>query len=284
MQEMLENPYELAAAEAFNRQAPVFDDLYAHNPIIGYKRDRVRALVLQYLLPGQKILELNAGTGEDALFFGQRGFQVHATDIAAGMQQVLKNKVRLAGLQNRISTELCSFNHLEELKNKGPYDLIFSNFAGLNCTDQLDQVLASFSPLLHPGGRVVLTVMPGFCLWETLMAFKGRFKTAFRRFFSRHGAAAHIEGVAFRCWYYPPGYISSNLGLTFKTLNLEGLCTLVPPSYLESFPLRYPRAYAWLVGLEEKYKSSWPWKLIGDYYIIVLERQPGSPVLIPGIS
>ena len=32
------------------------------------------------------ILELNAGTGTDAVWFAERGYRVHATDIAEGMQ------------------------------------------------------------------------------------------------------------------------------------------------------------------------------------------------------
>ena len=52
---------------------------------------------------------------------------------------------------------------------KGPYDMIFSNFAGLNCTGELDKVLASFSSLLKPKGIVTLVLLPGFCLWEFLL-------------------------------------------------------------------------------------------------------------------
>ena len=267
-------PEEGAVKEAFNKQSASFDSLYGPNPIISYKRDRVRALVLAQLDPGQKILELNAGTGEDAVYFGQRGFFVHATDISEGMQSVLDRKVRQAGLQHWVSRELCSFTDLSALKAKGPYDLIFSNFAGLNCTDKLGQVLDSFPALLKPGGRVVLTVMPPFCLWEALLALRGDFKRAFRRFFSGDGVPARIEGVDFTCWYYPPDFISRRLAASFDTLQLEGLCVLVPPSYLETFPGRFPRCYSLLASLEQRWKSSWPWRSIGDYYLIALQKKP----------
>ncbi len=65
--------------------------------------------------------------------------------------------------------------------------MIFSNFAGLNCTGKLDQVLLSFDPLLKPGGLVTLVLLPPFCVWETALVLKGKFKTAFRRFFSKKG-------------------------------------------------------------------------------------------------
>ena len=66
--------------------------------------------------------------------------------------------------------------NLDNLKNRGPYDHIFSNFAGLNCTDELNKVLDSFNCLLKPGGFVTLVILPKFCLWEFLLLFKGKFK------------------------------------------------------------------------------------------------------------
>src|SRR5262249_8199685 len=151
---------------------------------------------------GGKILELNAGTGEDAIYFARHGHSVHATDISQGMQEKLSEKILSASLTDKVTFELCSFTQLENLENKGPYDFIFSNFAGLNCTKELGKVLRSFSPLLDPGGIVTLVMLPKFCLWETLLFLKGRFGTAFRRFFATSGRRAHIEGEYFRCWYY----------------------------------------------------------------------------------
>src|SRR5688572_19000253 len=159
--------YEQQAAAAFDEQSVIFDDLYSGNAIIRYKRKRVRDHVQQYLLPHSRILELNAGTGEDAIYFASKGYRGHATDISFGMQEVLKEKVHLYGLDKAVTTERCSFTELDKLQQRGPYDMIFSNFAGLNCTGQLDKVLLSFSPLLKPGGVITLVVLPPFCLWET---------------------------------------------------------------------------------------------------------------------
>jgi hypothetical protein len=56
-------------------------------------------------------------------------------------------------------------------------------------------------------------------------------------------------------------------------LSVEGLCTLVPPSYIEGFAERHPTAYRMLRVLENKWKARWPWKAVGDYYIISLRRK-----------
>ena len=237
-----------------------------------YKRERVRRHVLSFLPPESHILELNCGTGEDAIFFAGAGHRVHATDLSGGMLEELSKKVTARGLDDRITHELCSFTALDTLRQKGPFDLIFSNFAGLNCTGDLAKVIASFPPLLKPGGTVTVVVLPPLCLWETLLVFKGKVRTAFRRFFSRGGRKARVEGFPFRCWYYWPSVVRKALGEDFETLDLEGLCTLVPPSYIEGFAEKRPELYDYLRGLEERKRRGWPWKYIGDYYIISLRK------------
>lgn len=259
--------------KAFSRQSSVFDTIYSPNKIIQYKRKRVRDHVIQWIAPGSEILELNAGTGEDAVWFAQNGFSVHATDISVGMQEKLVEKIKMKHLDSQVSYELCSFNSLDKLNRKGPYDLIFSNFAGLNCTGNLSRVLQSFDPLLKPGGVVTLVLLPKFCLWEFLLVFKGKFKTAFRRFNSKKGVKAHIEGTYFTCWYYNPSFVIDVMSKDYKLLGLEALCTLVPPSYFEKFPNKRKSLYNWLIKKENALKHKWPWKSIGDYYIISFKKK-----------
>jgi len=264
---------ELKTAEAFSKQSVVFDEVYRDNAIVHYKRRRVREHVLKMLPPGSSILELNCGTGEDAMFFAQNGYCVHATDVSEGMLQRMAEKLERFPFRDRITQEVCSFNQLEALVDKGPYDLIFSNFGGLNCTSDLHKVLTSFDSLVKPGGRVTLVIISKFCLWESLLLLKGQWKTAMRRFFSKNGRKAHIEGVHFKCWYYHPDFVIKQLREKFRLLSVEGLCSLVPPSYLEGFAEKHPKLYRFLVGQEEQRKSAWPWRNIGDYFIISLQKE-----------
>lgn len=264
---------EKAAAAAFSKQAPGFDTLYNGNSIIQYKRKRVREHIAQFIPAGSSILELNSGTGEDAIYFAQQGHRVHATDISAGMETVFLSKVKEEKLEGSVSFERRSYTQLEALKQQGPYDLVFSNFAGLNCTSQLDKVLSSFSNLVRPAGYVTLVILPKFCLWEFLLLFKGQFKTAFRRFSGKKGSRAHIEGEYFRCWYYDPSFVRKQLKDSFEVRSVEGLCTTVPPSYIEHFAERHPKWYRFLERKENRLKNKWPWRSIGDYYIITLQKK-----------
>jgi ubiquinone/menaquinone biosynthesis C-methylase UbiE len=267
------NINEQLAATAFSRQSAIFDELYSANEIVQYKRRRVQDHLQQYISPGNFILELNSGTGQDAIWLAHQDCRIHATDISAGMQEIVQQKIRTEGLDKLISYELCSFTQLENLQLKGPYDMIFSNFAGLNCTGELKKVLDSFSSLLKPKGIITLVILPKFCLWEFLLIFKGKFKTATRRFFSRNGRTAHLENIFFKCWYYNPSYIIEFLKNEFDLLAIEGLCTLVPPSYIENFAGKYPKLFKKLRETEDVYKNTWPWKYVGDYYIISLQKK-----------
>ena len=265
--------HEQFAAAAFSLQSGIFDRIYTGNAIIEYKRQRVREHTMKYLPEESSILELNSGTGDDAIFFAGKGHHVHATDISEGMQLILKQKVAEQGFQNKISTELCSFTQLDLLQNKGPYDLIFSNFGGLNCTGDLEKVLNSLEDLVKPGGQITLVIISTFCLWETLLLFKGKFKTATRRFFSGKGRNANIEGLNFTCWYYDAGFIQQKMKRKFDVISVEGLCSIVPPSYIEGFAEKYSRTFSFLSRMENKLKHLWPIRSLGDYFIISLRRK-----------
>ena len=54
-------------------------------------RGRVWQTLERTFTPGQHILELACGTGEDALWLAQRGIQVTATDGSAPAEDPLKD-------------------------------------------------------------------------------------------------------------------------------------------------------------------------------------------------
>ncbi|MBA2746252.1 MAG: class I SAM-dependent methyltransferase, partial [Flavisolibacter sp.] len=208
---------------AFSAQAKIFDAEFCNNPVIQYKRQRVRTVVETLVPQGSSILELNCGTGEDAVYFGSRGYQVLATDLSDAMVDETHQKIMLHELENLVTVRQLSFHNLDQLNPPGKFDLIFSNFGGLNCTGDLNNVLLYFDRLLNRGGVVTLVMMPGFCLWESLLLFKGEFKTATRRFFKFNGSAAIIEGKPFKCFYYAPSFITSRLKNQFEVELMEGL-------------------------------------------------------------
>ena len=261
------------AAKAFDKQSGLFDELFSGNPIIQYKRQRVRAHVNSIIHPSSQILELNSGTGDDAIYFASLGHTLNTTDISPGMQKIRVQKILASGMERMITNECCSFTKLDELRHRGPYDHIFSNFGGLNCTNDLAKVLDSFFGLLRPGGGVTLVIMPRFSIWEVALILKGKRKTAFRRFSGKKGTTARIEGELFTCWYYNPSFIIRHFQEKFELIRLESVCLFVPPSYMDYFPKKYPRLYSVLIKFENVLSSSWPWNRMGDYFIISLRKR-----------
>lgn len=81
-------------AEAFSRTAEKYDSFAEDHPHLTRMRNKVYGHISQCLPRGSSILELNAGTGTDAVQLAQRGYSVHATDISSGMLDRLREKVQ----------------------------------------------------------------------------------------------------------------------------------------------------------------------------------------------
>jgi ubiquinone/menaquinone biosynthesis C-methylase UbiE len=257
-------------SEAFSKQSFGFDEADNQNIILQWMRSRVREHVLGFWKPGEHILEINAGTGLDAIYFAQKGFYVHATDNAPGMLNALDKKVEDLHLEDKITTQRCSFLELEKL-NAGKFGHLFSNFGGLNCTDKLEDVIHSFDALLKPGGTVTLVIMPPICPWELLYLFKGNFKLAFRRW-KKNGTPSHLEGVNFTSWYYNPSAVQKMFGENYSIVSIKGLGITVPPPFLESFPIKHPKLFQKLVTIEKSISTKIPFHSWADHFIISAKK------------
>ncbi len=264
------DPGSSAATDAFSRQSAEFDAIDAANPLIGWVRERVREQALVGMRAGDTLLELNAGTGIDSVFFAQRGLKVLATDAAAGMIQQLEAKKR-AMPELPLQVDRCSFLELERFGDRR-FHHVFSNFGGLNCTDRLDQVLRGIDRVLLPNGTCTLVIMPRFCPWELLAALKGNFNLARRRW-KTNGAAAHLEGLEFPCYYYSPAYVRQHLGLRYDTVAQRGLSLLVPPPHHEGFTIIWPRLFRTLSVMENAIAHLPLVRNWGDHFVLTLKKR-----------
>src|SRR6478609_2058626 len=102
---------------------------------------RMRAAVWHRLdaafRPGERVLELNCGTGEDAVHLGSRGVRVLATDTSPAMLAVARAKVARAGMTDLVEVAPMA---IEDLATRCParsFDGVLSNFGGLNCVADL---------------------------------------------------------------------------------------------------------------------------------------------------
>lgn len=104
---------------------------------------------LRFLQPGQRVLYLGVGAGEDALEAARMGLQVTCIDISQGMLQRLQRKLNRAGLTAELiccnAFDHCRYNH---------YDAVATNFF-LNCFKRpmMQEMMKHAISLVKPGGR-----------------------------------------------------------------------------------------------------------------------------------
>lgn len=269
---MTEPPLDVIA-EAFSRTAEKYDSFAQDHPHLTHMRNKVYAHVMRHVPRGAHILELNAGTGTDAVQLAQRGYFIHATDIAPGMLSRLQEKVHRLKLQDRITTDARSFLSLQDIHG-GPFDAVFSDLGGLNCVPDLMPVIQQLPRVLKPGGVVTWVLMPHICLWEMAEVFRGNFSLAFRRF-AGGKVKANLEGLQFDVYYFSPRQVLQWFGNDFELVALEGLSVITPTAESKNFAKWYPRLYRFLGWLDDKVSPHWPWNGWGDFYMLTMRYKPG---------
>lgn len=260
-------------SSAFSSQSVVFDELTNSNAMEVEYREIIRAHVQQFILPGEYMLELNCGTGLDAVFFAGKGLKVHATDNAPGMLEQLKQKVVAQALEKSISYEKCSFNQLDLKENPVPqFDHIFSDYGGLNCAEDIASVIKQLDKYLKPGGLAHLVFIAPVCLWEWATVFKGKYRFAFRRL-TKKGLKSHLEGHYFTTYYYSPARIRKAFGKRYTLMQLRSMGCFMPPTFNDYFPAKHPTLFKLLKNTELALNTTWPFNRTGDLFIISMKKK-----------
>jgi ubiquinone/menaquinone biosynthesis C-methylase UbiE len=220
----------------FDAMAPDYDRSFSETTIGILQRKRVHEFLLPLIAVDKKlrILELNCGTGTDALFFAGFGHEVLATDGSPLMLEQAEKKIAAEKLGENVKTQCCSFQQLSDVITGQTFDLIFSNFGGLNCIDagELKKLAADLSSLLSPCGQCILVVMGTDCRWEQhYFLLKGKLRLMFRRF-SKKGALVHYKDHSSSVFYHSPKALAQCFSTQFKGQSKRPVGLFVPPSYL----------------------------------------------------
>jgi ubiquinone/menaquinone biosynthesis C-methylase UbiE len=259
-------------AEAFSRTAEKYDSFSEDHPHLTRMRNKVYDHINRILVPGSRILELNAGTGTDAVALAQRGYKIHAIDIASGMLERMGEKIERLDLREQITYQQCSFTNLNEVDG-APFDAVFSDLGGLNCIPDLRSVIKNLPRVLKPGGLITWVLMPPVCLWEIAEVFRGNFRLAFRRF-SRKGTSSYLEGFHFDVYYFKPRDVLQWFGGDYSLAALEGLSVITPTAESKNFAKQFPRLYRTLAWFDDRLSALPPWRGWGDFFILSLRYYP----------
>lgn len=259
----------------FDHIASPYDSLFTRSAIGQLQRKGVWKYVETILpdLKGFEMLELNCGSGEDAVLFGEGGFNVVATDITEEMLKVTEKKAEQFSMQNKISSHYLDLDTFNETLFDKKFDLIFSNFGGINCInpESLQTLMAKLPTLLNPGGRFIGVVMPKFCAWETIFfLLRCQFKKAFRRVSSKQ-SFTDLHGPNLKTWYYRPSQLREWSRNHFKLVTLRPIGLVLPPAYLERFFTVKRRWLLRLNRIEKKFNNSSLFSGMADNFLIDLK-------------
>ncbi|MBI3941436.1 MAG: methyltransferase domain-containing protein [Chloroflexi bacterium] len=272
----------------FDAVASVYDQDFTGRLLGQWLRDAVREELGRVFQPGERILELGCGTGEDAIWLARRGALVTATDVSQAMLAIAQRKADTAGISDPASMpgQTSMPGHItwqlwdlakagQEVPSRpfsGLYRGAFANFGVLNCLPDRRILAQTLAGEIQPGGRLVVVMMGPFCPWEILWyLIHGQLGTAFRRF--RGHVLAHAGGGAWLpVWYPSPGKVKQEFAPWFRAIGQWGVGVCLPPSYLAHLVERWPALFTRLRMLEQRVADTRWAAWANDHYMIEFER------------
>jgi ubiquinone/menaquinone biosynthesis C-methylase UbiE len=259
------------AAQAFDGLADQYDELFTNSLIGRLQRRIVWDALSKTFGPGDSVLELNCGTGEDALFLARCGVSVLACDVSSRMIEIAKEKTGQERAGARIRFEVLSNERLDSLQSVDQFDGAVSNFSGLNCVAHLRQVASQLSRLIKPHGRAVLCMSTRVCLWEILWYLcHGKPRKAFRRIpgFS----VAQIRGTTISVFYPSKHAVRLAFAPWFLLRKTQAVGLFIPPSYVEEWAARHKGIVAVLDRLDRVFRGVRGLAHLGDHILLEFER------------
>ncbi len=263
----------MTSGSVFDTVAAAYDETFTHTTLGRIYRQAVWRRLDALFRPGSRILELNCGTGEDAVYLASRGVRVLATDASQAMLEQARRKAEEHRLDSFIETayldlaDLSSERATALLERHGsPFDGALSNFGGLNCVSDLERAAEGLASVLKSRAPVVLCLMGRLVPWEWVWSCTRPGK-AFRRL--------QVNGAIWRGIrvYYPTiRAVKRAFSAYFRTTRVAGIGFLLPPPYAERLARRAPRLLEWLDRLERRLEAVPPFARFADHYVLELER------------
>jgi SAM-dependent methyltransferase len=254
------------SGSVFDAMADTYDSQFTCTAIGTLMRQAVWSRLALRFQPGCSILEMNCGTGEDALWLARRGIHVLATDVSSRMLQVAEQK--LAAVTTHARLLRLSWEDLDGL-NQPTFDGVLSNFGGLNCVPDLQATAKALARKIRRGGYAMLCIMGPVVPWEWCWYLAhGRPSAAFRRL--RRGGA-RWSGI--RIHYPTVSETRRAFAEDFRVARVSAIGALLPPPYTEQRFGRLLGLVRALDSMERRLEAVWPLPWIADHYLMELQRR-----------
>ena len=254
--------------QSFDSYAKDYDADFNFSPIGKMQRERVYHFLTPHLKPNLNVLEINCGTGEDAKHLSKLGHNVDASDISKEMIKVCKEKQI-----NNVNFDTCDARNLLTKYKANSYDLIFSNFGGLNCLSakELESFISDASILLKKKGLLACVVMGRKCRWENFF-FRIKKDARLNRRKTLTGLKTQINEAIFNTYYYSPEEFAQLSETNFTLVKHKPVGYFVPPSFFNSF-YKNKLWLLYLLNVFEKLFAQFSFQSdAADHYLIILQK------------
>ena len=259
-------------ARAFDAIAMDFDLRFNPWQSVAAQRRAVRSALLRAFPQHGHILEIGGGTGEDALYLAEQGFDVFLTDASPAMVSVAQNKLLRHGGRAAVASgeEMETFARSFLSSGGRMFDGAFSNFAPLNCVADLKSTAHGLAHLLKPGAPLLLVVFGTLCPGEMVAeVLRGRPRQALRRL-KRGGAPARLAKREFQIFYHRRKELVRAFAPWFTLEERLGIGVTVPPSAAEPWISNHTRLLDVMEALDRKLAR--PLAVFGDHILYQFRR------------
>ncbi len=277
MQTDSERIYEKTAS-GFDHAAADYDEEEAGNPVLERMRAEHWRWFGRAFPSGAKLIELGSGTGREAARLVAAGKRVALLDVAPSMLTLAAERVKEADTNGLLGHHLLpasQVGQLESIYGQASFDGAYSSFGPLNCEPNLAGVAEGLAQLVRPGGRLIFSVMPRWCLSEIAwFGLHGEFGNATRRLRGPVLARA-LPGqeLLVKTFYYNPTEFTQQFRPYFRRVRVKAFPLLWPPPYLGHLPRRWPGLFAALGRADDWLTNGFPeLAVFGDHFLIELER------------
>jgi SAM-dependent methyltransferase len=170
---------------------------------------------------------------------------------------------------------VCNFEQLSDRFRQQQFDLIFSNFSGLNCVDpdgllRLDKQLHG---LLNNNGHLAIVIFGKYTWWESFyFLLKGQTRNAFRRWTNKKVMVPLAENTEQPVYYYSSRRFE-NLLHSFRKMERRPVGLFVPPSYLEKLMQKNQRVFKLLVALDKIFGAIPSFSGLADHTYMLFKKE-----------
>lgn len=234
----------MTSTAAFDAVAGTYDEVFTNSPVGRAQRDAVWSEIDRAFTPGDHVLEINCGTGEDAIHMAQRGLDVFACDASSRMVNIARLKASALTNVSLAFAEV-AIEDLSRVEPEHKFDGVLSNFSGLNCVGDLPAVARDLARLVRPGGTAIICLFGRYCAWEIAWYLAAaRPRKALRRLTS-HSIEARLDDASSVIIRYPgTREITRSFAPWFRLRRRKGIGLFVPPTFADALARRHPRIIA----------------------------------------